>query len=81
MTPDEIIQVIADEMEIPSEKISLETTLEELEIDSLRAMILLHDFEDRYDIDFPTEAIADLHTIGDIITRVEQVIADEAQNN
>ena len=81
MTPDEIIQIIADEMEIPSENISLDTTLEQLEIDSLRAMILLHDFEDRYDIDFPTEAIADLHTIGDITSKLEQIIAGEEEND
>ena len=81
MTADEIIQIIAEEMEIPPENISHDMTLEQLEIDSLRAMILLHDFEDRYDIDFPDEDIADLYTIGDIINKLEKVMTSQASDD
>ncbi len=51
----------------------METRLDRLGIDSLRAITILYELEDVFDVEIPNELIADLKTVGDIVTNIDQL--------
>lgn len=44
----------------------------ELNIDSVAAMDLIMEIEDRYDIDIPINLVAELRSVGDLVRAVHQ---------
>ena len=76
MIKESVIAIIAREKNYPSEKISLESNLEEMGIDSLEAITILHELEKELDVDIPNESVNAIKTVGDIVTKLEQLGAD-----
>ena len=65
-TLDIIKDILNDKLDIDPEKVTMETTFEDLEIDSLDQVELICELEDRLGIDFGEPE--DLSTVADVIT-------------
>ncbi|MBQ6454995.1 MAG: acyl carrier protein [Eggerthellaceae bacterium] len=64
-TLDIIRDILNDKLDIEPEKVTMETTFEDLEIDSLDQVELICELEDRLGIDFGEPE--DLSTVSDVI--------------
>jgi len=58
---------------LPSDAFSLETPLEELGIDSLKAITILYELEDRLDIEIPNEVFDSIKSVGNIVQQLQQI--------
>ena len=68
-----VIEIIAREAKCPTEKITLNTPLEDLGIDSLKAIVLLSELENLLGIEIPNEIIGSIYTVGDIVAKVDEL--------
>ncbi len=69
---DEIKQIIVDELNISPEKITLEANLaEDLGADSLDAVEVIMDIEDKYGVKIEDEAAKELKTVKDLVDYIE----------
>ena len=71
MTKDAVIELIAREMQCSIEDITLNTKLNELGVDSLKAIVILSVLEDQFKIEIPNEAMESISTVGDIVAKVD----------
>ena len=70
-----VIAAIAKMKKIPPETITLNSTLEELKIDSLDGLNLFFDLEEAFDINIPDEGAKKMRTVGQIVEGLDQLIA------
>ena len=68
-----VFEAIAREQGCSPEDLTLETRLEDLGIDSLRAITILYQLEEQFDIEVPNERIETIVTVGDIVTNIDQL--------
>ncbi len=70
----DILQIIANYKGIAVADVKLEQSFEELGIDSLDAIDIIYEIEDKYGIDIPQEAIdlQNTKTIADVMAVVEK---------
>ena len=74
-TAQRTIAIIAKAKNIPAETITLDTTFEELNIDSLDKINISFEVEEAFDIAIPDEALGSLKTVGDVVRGVDQLVA------
>ena len=78
-TQDAIFAIIAKEAHIPVEKISLESTLKDLQIDSLDVVQIIFELEDRFGITLPDrDPTVDTDSVRGLVTAVERLVAEKA---
>ena len=78
-TQDAIFAIIAKEAHIPLEKITLESTLKDLEIDSLDVVQIIFELEDRFAITLPDKDPAiDTESVRGLVAAVERLLAEKA---
>lgn len=68
-----VFEVISRERECSPHDITMETSLSDLGIDSLRAITILYELEERFDIEIPNELIEKIRTVGDIVQHIDQL--------
>ena len=68
-----VFELISREQQGPPNDITMETPLSDLGIDSLRAITILYDLEERFDIEIPNELIKQIRTVGDIVKHLDQL--------
>ncbi len=68
-----VTEVIAREQQCAPGNITLTTRLEELGIDSLKAITILYELEEEFDVEIPNEVIETIDTVGDIVSRLEEL--------
>jgi len=73
MTKTMVFEVIAREQKCSPADLTLETRLKDLGIDSLRAITILYQLEEQFDIEIPNELIETIATVGDIVTNIDQL--------
>jgi acyl carrier protein len=73
-----VFEVIASHINSQPEAISLDMQLDELGIDSLGAITILYELEDRYDIEIPNEVFDSLKVVNDIVVQLEQLLENKA---
>jgi acyl carrier protein len=66
MPLNKIIDAIATAIDCDKQHITPATRLDSLGIDSLKAINILYDLEEEFDIEVPNEEIAELTTVHDI---------------
>lgn len=71
MTEAIVIEVIANYLNCDSADISAEAKLNALGIDSLGAITILYELEERFNIEIPNEAIESIDNIQDIVNHLE----------
>ena len=75
----QVIERVADYKEIPAEGITAETTIEELEMDSLDALNLIFELEEEFDLTIPDDDAFEMKTIADIVKGVEELVAEKKE--
>jgi acyl carrier protein len=77
--PDEVaekvIATLASVKRIPAEKISMETNLQDLGIDSLDVFTLLFELENAFKISIPDDDVRSIRTVSDIVDGVKKILA------
>jgi acyl carrier protein len=68
-----VFEVISQEIPLSSGMFSLETPLEDLGIDSLTAITILYELEDRLDIEISNDIFDSLKNVGDILQQLQQL--------
>ena len=71
---EECIALIAKQKSIPPDQIRLDSTLEELALDSLDRVSLAFDLEEKYDIEIPEEKLGQIKTVNDMVTGIEEAV-------
>ena len=71
-----VIDIIAKETSLPPEKISLDSTLQEMDVHSLDGIQIIFEIEDRFDINIPeSEAQHATGTVRQLIEGVARLVA------
>jgi acyl carrier protein len=76
-----VISVIAKTQRIPPEKISPESTFEELGLDSLDSVNILFALEEEFNVNIPDEDSRGIRSIGDVVSGIEKLLAGSAGVN
>lgn len=66
---EKVQDIIAGELGKEKEEVTLETSFEELDADSLDLFQIINDIEDEFDVEVDTEA--DMKTVSDLVKYVE----------
>jgi acyl carrier protein len=72
------ISIIAKAKNIPADTITLDTSFEELNIDSLDKINISFEVEEAFEIAIPDDALGSLKTVGDVVRGVEQLVSAKA---
>ena len=75
---EKVKEVIIKTVHCKSEDVTLETELRSLGVDSLKALTVLFELEEAFDIEIPNDLIPSIVTVNDIVERLhnaEQSIA------
>lgn len=79
---DVIFDTIASDARIPRENITLDSTLTDLGIDSLEAIEIVFNLEERFKIGFPDrDPSFDTGTVRGLVNAVERLLAEQAEKN
>ena len=71
---DKIRSIIAEELEIDENLISLESRLvEDLGADSLSLIEMLMNYESEYDVEIPEEAFDNIETVQDVVNALDRL--------
>lgn len=72
MVLDKIKEILAEQLSVDPDKITMDSLLEEdLDADSLDAIDIVMSIEDEFRIEVPDEVIADMKSVGDIVNFLE----------
>lgn len=74
----QVIDIIARKRKIDPSTVTLDSTFEQLGIDSLDAADLLFAFEDQFSIVVPDAAAQSMKTVRQVVEGVRQLVADRA---
>ncbi len=75
---DRVCEIIAEQMDYPREKITMETSIaDDLNADSLDIMEVAMAIGDEYDIEIDEDQLEDFVTVGDVVRFVESEAADD----
>ena len=69
------IEIIAKAKSIPEDTITLESTFDQLNVDSLDKINISFEVEEAFSIEIPDEALGSIRTVGDMVDGVQKLIA------
>lgn len=69
------IRTIAKFKEMEADKITVETTIEELEMDSLDALNLVFELEEEFNLTIPDEQVFEMKTVRQMAEGIEKLMA------
>ncbi|HWG58189.1 MAG TPA: acyl carrier protein [Candidatus Acidoferrales bacterium] len=72
---EKVIETLASVKRIPADKITVETNLQELGIDSLDVFTLLFELENAFKISIPDDDVRSIRSVGDIVAGIKKLIA------
>jgi acyl carrier protein len=70
-----VMQVIAKTQRIPLESISLDSTFEQLKIDSLDGINIVFALENEFGINIPDDGVQSMRSIGETVEGVRKLLA------
>ncbi len=73
-----IADIIVDTVQCGRDDIVAEARLADLGVDSLKAITVLYELEEAFDIEIPNEVIEQIETVGDIVAKVDALRAAQA---
>ena len=74
-----VIRVIAHTQRMPAESISLDSTFEELKIDSLDGINIVFALENEFGINIPDEGVQDMRSVRGAVEGVRKLIEEQKQ--
>ena len=69
-----VIHVIADTQHLAAEKITIDSSFQDLNIDSLDGMQILFALENEFDINIPDEAAREIRGVREMVGGVRQLV-------
>lgn len=72
---EKVIETLASVKRISADKITLETNLQELGIDSLDVFSLLFELENAFKITIPDDDVRSIRTVNDVVEGVKKLLA------
>jgi acyl carrier protein len=73
---DKVLSALASTKHIPIETISLESSLQDLELDSLDKVTLLFELEQQLNLSIPDEEFRSVKTVSDIVQAISRLVAN-----
>lgn len=73
------IAVFAEFKDVPEDEITLETSLEEMELDSLDALNLVFELEEEFDIMIPDDKAFEMKTVAEMVEGIDTLLALKAE--
>jgi acyl carrier protein len=70
-----ILKVIADSQKLPPEKVTMDSTFEELGIDSLDGVNILFALENEFNINIPDEGVQGIRGIRQMVEALDKLFA------
>ena len=74
-TFDQVKEIVANQLSIPAEKITEETTFEQVEADSLDVVEVIMSIESTFNIDLPDGDVEQFKNVGDLSNYVDKLLA------
>ena len=71
---DRVSRVIAKTQHLPPESVTVDSTFEDLKIDSLDGINILFALESEFDVDIPDEAAKQIRSVRAMIEGIEQLV-------
>ena len=71
----QIKNLIARSKSLDPDSLHLNTSFDDLEIDSLDKINLTFEIEELYQVEIPDDSLNSLRTVGDVVTGVERLLA------
>jgi len=78
---DKVLSVIASVKRIPRENVTIDSTFEQLGLDSLDAMNILFELETEFDISIPDNEARSIRTVQGIVDGVERLVTAKNQSS
>lgn len=78
MLQDTVFKEISSYIKCQPKDVSLDTRLDELGIDSLGAITIMYELEDRLDVEIPNEVFDSLKIVNDIVSQLEQLLESKS---
>jgi acyl carrier protein len=75
---DQVITVVAAAQQIPRERVTLDSTLEELGVDSLSSLEIMAELENQFGISIPNSDALAIRTVRQAVESLERVLAAAA---
>jgi acyl carrier protein len=76
-----VVAAIAELKEIAPETIRMDSTFEELRMDSLDGLDLFFRLEEAYDLTIPDERARTLRTVQNIVEEIEKLLSEQKHNS
>jgi acyl carrier protein len=73
-----VIKVIAETQKLPAEKVTIDSTFEELGIDSLDGVNILFALESEFNVNIPDEGVQGIRSVRDSVEAMRKLLAGEA---
>jgi acyl carrier protein len=67
-------KIIADQLEVAADKLSMETSFEDIDADSLDIVELVMALEEEFDLEISDQEIENIKTVGDIVKYIESQV-------
>jgi acyl carrier protein len=64
--------LISEQLDIDEEQITLETTFEDIDADSLDVVELVMALEEEFDLEIADEEVENIQTVGDVVGYIEK---------
>jgi acyl carrier protein len=77
MLHDAVLKEIANYVNCQPDDISLDMQLDDIGVDSLGAITILFELEDKLNVDIPTESLDSLKIVNDVVVQLEQLIGNK----
>jgi acyl carrier protein len=75
-TMNTIRQLVAARLEVPAEQVSVDEDLRQQGLDSINALQIVLDVEQRYDIEIEDHVVFEAHNVRDFAVKVDELIAN-----
>jgi len=77
-TADRVIAVIAKTQHIPAGSFTIDSTFEDLKIDSLDGINIVFAIEEEFQVEIPDEAAREIRGVRDVVDGVDKLLAAKA---
>lgn len=74
MVFDKIKEILVDQLTLPEDEITMDSTLESLGVDSLDLVDIVMAVEDEFNLEIPDDEMQNFSTIGDVVRYIEETI-------
>jgi acyl carrier protein len=72
----EVIQVIAETQRLPADSVTLDSTFEQLKIDSLDGINIVFALENAFRIEIPDDAVRSMRSVRDAVAGVSRLLSE-----